>query len=338
MRVKVVKNKVAPPFKQAEFDIIYGDGISWEGSVLDVALERKLVQKSGSYFSYGDERLGQGRQNATAFLREHPDVTEQILRAIQAQLGARRRRLVASPADERRSRREAGEGGEEGRPKGAEKSRRTPARPRGVEVSTVSKAVATLTALRRAGPGRVALELDGRPWRTVPDDVVVRCGLHAGLALDRARLRSSRTELQRAEALATAGRALARARCRAGDWASASAVAVSGPRRSARPSPRWPRPASWTTHVSRSARAEGLAGTWVGRPRRGSARLEREGFGRGGAGGALRRSRRRRHEPRPGEELGKARAKTWGALARRGFAPEAIEDALGALDAEEERG
>jgi recombination protein RecA len=87
VRVKVVKNKVAPPFKQAEFDIIYGDGISWDGSVLDVALERKLIQKSGSYFSYGDERLGQGRQNATAFLREHPDVTEQILRAVQAQLG-----------------------------------------------------------------------------------------------------------------------------------------------------------------------------------------------------------------------------------------------------------
>jgi recombination protein RecA len=87
VRVKVVKNKVAPPFKQAEFDVIYGDGISWEGSVLDVGLERKLVQKSGSYFSYADERLGQGRQNATAFLREHPDVTEAILRALQAELG-----------------------------------------------------------------------------------------------------------------------------------------------------------------------------------------------------------------------------------------------------------
>jgi recombination protein RecA len=85
--VKVVKNKVAPPFKQAEFDIIYGDGISWEGTVLDVGLERKLVQKSGSYFSYADERLGQGRQNATAFLREHPDVTEQIVRSIQTELG-----------------------------------------------------------------------------------------------------------------------------------------------------------------------------------------------------------------------------------------------------------
>jgi recombination protein RecA len=87
VRVKVVKNKVAPPFKQAEFDIIYGSGISWEGSVMDAALERKIVQKSGSYFSFEDERLGQGRHNATAFLREHPDVCQQILARIQAQLG-----------------------------------------------------------------------------------------------------------------------------------------------------------------------------------------------------------------------------------------------------------
>jgi recombination protein RecA len=88
VRVKVVKNKVAPPFKQAEFDVIYGDGISWEGTVLDVGLERKIVQKSGSYFSFGDERLGQGRQNATAFLKEHPDVVQSILQGIQAQVPA----------------------------------------------------------------------------------------------------------------------------------------------------------------------------------------------------------------------------------------------------------
>ncbi len=82
-RVKVVKNKVAPPFKQAEFDIIYGEGISWEGSILDVGLDQKLVQKSGSYFSFGEERLGQGRQNSIAFLREHPDVADAIVRRIQ---------------------------------------------------------------------------------------------------------------------------------------------------------------------------------------------------------------------------------------------------------------
>src|SRR5213082_1639797 len=87
VRVKVVKNKVAPPFKQTEFDIIYGEGIPWEGTVLDSGIERKVVTKSGSYFSFGDERLGQGRQNATAFLREHPDVTQQILAKIQTDAG-----------------------------------------------------------------------------------------------------------------------------------------------------------------------------------------------------------------------------------------------------------
>jgi len=87
VRVKVVKNKCAPPFKQSEFDIIYGSGISWEGTVLDTGLDRKIVQKSGSYFSFDDERLGQGRQNATAFLREHPDVCQAILARIQTELG-----------------------------------------------------------------------------------------------------------------------------------------------------------------------------------------------------------------------------------------------------------
>ncbi len=104
VRVKVIKNKVAPPFKQAEFDIMFGSGISWEGTVLDVALERKLVQKSGSYFSFGDERLGQGRQNATAFLREHPDVCGAILQRIQAELGPDQvasARLLPTATDER---------------------------------------------------------------------------------------------------------------------------------------------------------------------------------------------------------------------------------------------
>ena len=106
MRVKVVKNKVAPPFKQAEFDIIYGSGICWEGTVLDTALERKVVQKSGSYFCFEDERLGQGRQNATAFLREHPDVGQQSSPRIQALAGTGPSRLrpVAARA------RAAGEG------------------------------------------------------------------------------------------------------------------------------------------------------------------------------------------------------------------------------------
>src|SRR6187399_1575638 len=105
VRVKVAKNKVAPPFKQAEFDIMYGEGISWEGTVLDTGLDRKLVQKSGSYFSFEEERLGQGRLNAAAFLREHPDVTDTILQQIQAQLGddqvASARLLpIAEPGDQ----------------------------------------------------------------------------------------------------------------------------------------------------------------------------------------------------------------------------------------------
>ena len=77
-RVKVVKNKVAPPFRQAEFDIMYGEGISREGCVLDTATDMDIVVKSGAWYSYGDERLGQGRENAKQYFREHPDVTQQI--------------------------------------------------------------------------------------------------------------------------------------------------------------------------------------------------------------------------------------------------------------------
>jgi recombination protein RecA len=83
----VVKNKVAPPFKQAEFDIIYGSGIPWEGTLLDTGIDKKVVTKSGSFFSFEDERLGQGRQNATAFLREHPDLAQKILAKLQAEVG-----------------------------------------------------------------------------------------------------------------------------------------------------------------------------------------------------------------------------------------------------------
>ncbi len=104
-RVKVVKNKVAPPFKQAEFDIMYGEGISWEGSILDVGLEQKVVQKSGSYFSLGEERLGQGRQNAIAFLREHPDVAMEIVNQVHtgSEHGIVSTRLAAEDAGEEAS-------------------------------------------------------------------------------------------------------------------------------------------------------------------------------------------------------------------------------------------
>jgi recombination protein RecA len=77
-RVKVVKNKVAPPFRQAEFDITYGRGISKMGSILDVALDQNIVGKSGSWYTYGEQRVGQGRENAKAFLEEHSDIAEEI--------------------------------------------------------------------------------------------------------------------------------------------------------------------------------------------------------------------------------------------------------------------
>jgi recombination protein RecA len=82
-RVKVVKNKVAPPFKEAEFDIIYGEGISKEGSILDVGVNLDIVNKSGAWFSYNNQRIGQGRENAKQFLRENPEITAEIEQKIR---------------------------------------------------------------------------------------------------------------------------------------------------------------------------------------------------------------------------------------------------------------
>jgi recombination protein RecA len=89
-RVKVVKNKVAPPFREAEFDILYGEGISREGDMLDLAVERKIVDKSGTWFAYGGDRLGQGRENAKQFLRENPETTQAIEDRLRKELGLTR--------------------------------------------------------------------------------------------------------------------------------------------------------------------------------------------------------------------------------------------------------
>ena len=77
-RVKVVKNKVAPPFKQAEFDIMYGEGISKAGDILDCAVDAKLVEKAGSWYSYAGERIGQGRENVKNYLKDHPEVMDRL--------------------------------------------------------------------------------------------------------------------------------------------------------------------------------------------------------------------------------------------------------------------
>jgi recombination protein RecA len=98
VRVKVVKNKVAAPFRQAEFDIEYGQGISSEGCILDLGLEHDIVQKSGSFFSYGEERLGQGRNNAKAYLRENPALAKTIEEKVYVAVGMARGENAALPA------------------------------------------------------------------------------------------------------------------------------------------------------------------------------------------------------------------------------------------------
>jgi recombination protein RecA len=86
-RVKVVKNKVAPPFREAEFDVMYGEGISREGDLLDLAVDRKIIEKSGTWFAFGGERLGQGRENVKQFLKENPAVTQAIEDRVRRELG-----------------------------------------------------------------------------------------------------------------------------------------------------------------------------------------------------------------------------------------------------------
>jgi len=86
-RVKVVKNKVAPPFREAEFDVMYGEGISKEGDLLDLAVDRKIVEKSGTWFAFGGERLGQGRENVKQFLKENPAITSTIEDRVRRELG-----------------------------------------------------------------------------------------------------------------------------------------------------------------------------------------------------------------------------------------------------------
>src|SRR5919206_96310 len=117
VRVKVVKNEVAAPFRQAEFDIEYGQGISSAGCLLDLGLEHNLVQKSGSFFSYGEERIGQGRGNAKAYLRDNPATAKELEGKIYAALGVEPARpaIAAVPASEDGAAPDAGAAAEAGR-------------------------------------------------------------------------------------------------------------------------------------------------------------------------------------------------------------------------------
>jgi recombination protein RecA len=94
-RAKIVKNKVAAPFREAEFDIIYGEGVSREGDLLDLGVMRSILEKSGTWISYKGERLGQGRENARLFLREHTDIRDKIEHDLRKSLG-----LIATPAED----------------------------------------------------------------------------------------------------------------------------------------------------------------------------------------------------------------------------------------------
>ena len=96
-RVKVVKNKVAPPFKQAEFDILYGEGISREGSLIDIGVDAGIVRKSGAWYTYEGDQLGQGKENARTFLKDNPDLANEIEKRIKETLGIGAH--VDAPAD-----------------------------------------------------------------------------------------------------------------------------------------------------------------------------------------------------------------------------------------------
>jgi recombination protein RecA len=86
-KVKVVKNKVSPPFKTAEFDILFGEGISREGEIIDMGVNARIVEKSGAWYAYGGEKIGQGRDNAREFLRENPDLAVEIENKVRESLG-----------------------------------------------------------------------------------------------------------------------------------------------------------------------------------------------------------------------------------------------------------
>jgi recombination protein RecA len=98
-RVKVVKNKLAPPFKQVEFDIMYGEGVSKVGEIIDLGVKAGVVEKSGAWFSYDSQRIGQGRENAKTFLKTNPDIAAKIEAAVRANAGLIAEQILAGPEE-----------------------------------------------------------------------------------------------------------------------------------------------------------------------------------------------------------------------------------------------
>ena len=99
-RVKVVKNKVAPPFKQVEFDIMYGEGVSKVGELVDLGVKAGVVEKSGAWFSYDSQRIGQGRENAKTFLKNNPDIAGKIEVAVRQNAGLIAEKILAGDKEE----------------------------------------------------------------------------------------------------------------------------------------------------------------------------------------------------------------------------------------------
>jgi recombination protein RecA len=121
-RVKVVKNKMAPPFREVEFDILYGQGISRSGDIVDLAAELNLIEKSGAWYSFQGDRIGQGRENAKTYLEQHPDIMEKLEAMILAKHGIHRAGAKPIGAEDRDDARDAKE------PKDKEKDKERPAR------------------------------------------------------------------------------------------------------------------------------------------------------------------------------------------------------------------
>ena len=150
-RVKVVKNKMAPPFKQAEFDILYGQGISREGGLLDLGVENGIVRKSGSWYTYGSDQLGQGKENARAFLRDNPELANEIETKILAALGigeaGRRAREEAAAAE-----------AEAALAAAAQVEVEAPAKPAPAKSSKPSKSGPAKSGAAKGGPDKPAAE------------------------------------------------------------------------------------------------------------------------------------------------------------------------------------
>ncbi|HEY6831160.1 MAG TPA: DNA recombination/repair protein RecA, partial [Pseudolabrys sp.] len=108
-RVKVVKNKLAPPFKQVEFDIMYGAGVSKTGELIDLGVKAGVVEKSGAWFSYDSQRIGQGRENAKTFLKENPDMAAKIEAAVRQNSGLIAEAILAGEGDKDKDDDEAAE-------------------------------------------------------------------------------------------------------------------------------------------------------------------------------------------------------------------------------------